>query len=805
MIQEKPRIRVPAARRGVAVRSGTLHAVGTPPGGSYSWAISDGSTVRLVGSGATADARGLQVGVTTATVTYTRDGMTATDTTQVQVIAQVDPIITPDTQTVLAKKSTAQVTRKMFTLRTSEAFDGTGTFTWPAASLRFFTADTGGTEIAHNGTDNVFPGARLTAGVNVWVEGVRGSAALRDLQLTLTLAGGTKAIGPPAHATVTCVELTLDICMSRTAAGVDPAVISAADKNAQGRYVHVQDTGNHHGRAMLIVRKARPEAFVGDLRLAPVDAKVQLFQNETGGAAMATPHTIANATIGAAGVKLWAQGATVSGALHDTGFRLGVQGLGDEGDRASITVVRFRRLQAIIHATRPNWRRLNNWPAAHRTHTLRRGTVDAMDPTNYDEDYTTNPPLVLIEDSVRADLPVELSVQVEPAGVPVSWDVPGDNRPAPDGDAAAIVALAPGGPNITTPIEGDRLRATLLADGVGSFHIAPYVDCNGNSQLDLNDEAGARIDREPYIFMNLVLIRVQGFSNLSLANSRAGTPGIVMDAGGPVEVVTGDFKGRGNDAVTMRVIARVIGGGHDGMRGLNPARIFAGWVNNERNCPTSPGPSHWGEDVTHSFQAPSPAPPPPPAAPPPPPPVKRTRCFWRGGGVEISGPMLDSGYIAQGTGGNSCTGTARHNGSTVVKRPDPTGIGERWDVLNPDSPSSGTILRVHPTDAAARLRNFKFNIDFRCDLVFWTNASGIAGPSNVPASRLYSTVQTNTWRIRLESNFVGAALTEHVVHARRVTFTKDPAPTRRARPVHGSGLETRLPDGLNSLQANVPF
>ena len=65
-------------------------------------------------------------------------------------------------------------------------------------------------------------------------------------------------------------------------------------------------------------------------------------------------------------------------------------------------------------------------------------------------------------------------------------------------------------------------------------------------------------------------------------------------------------------------------------------------------------------------------------------------------------------------------------------------------------------------------------------------------------------MQSNTWNIRLESNF-GLAFAETVVTAKTVTFTKDGNATRLATPVDGSGLETRLPDGLNSLQADIPF
>jgi hypothetical protein len=230
--------------------------------------------------------------------------------------------------------------------------------------------------------------------------------------------------------------------------------------------------------------------------------------------------------------------------------------------------------------------------------------------------------------------------------------------------------------------------------------------------------------------------------------------------------------------------------------------LFAGWTNNELNAATSPGPGGLGEDVTHHFQRP--IPPAPALGPaPPPPPIIRARCFWRLDGAEIGGPMLDSGYAGQGSGGNTCTGTAGANGSPIAKTDHGSGVGQSWQVTNPDSPGGG-ILPVAPTDAAATVRRFTFNIDFQCALVFWTNRNRVAGADDFPACRLYATVQTNTWSIRLESTF-DDAFAETVVAAKAVTFTKDADPARRATPVAGTALETRKPDGLDQLQSNQVF
>lgn len=259
---------------------------------------------------------------------------------------QVNPQITLESAVVVVKKSYTNPARKRVRLSTDTAFLGTGTLTRSSNAIRLFTAATGGTEITFDGTDNVFDGAQLTAGVDLFAEGASPSAAVDDIQLTLTLTSSEVLCGPPTTVTLTSVELTLDICARRTAPGVDPVPLSTADKIDPGRFLEVRSPNNNHERALVIVRQANPAAFVGDLTLNPIDAKVQLFAATdevpaAGQTALATPQTIANSSIPADGVKFWAEGAAVSTALRDTGFQLGLQGIEPDGDRVAITVSSF--------------------------------------------------------------------------------------------------------------------------------------------------------------------------------------------------------------------------------------------------------------------------------------------------------------------------------------------------------------------------------------------------------------------------------------------------------------------------------
>jgi hypothetical protein len=255
----------------------------------------------------------------------------------------------------------------------------------------------------------------------------------------------------------------------------------------------------------------------------------------------------------------------------------------------------------------------------------------------------------------------------------------------------------------------------------------------------------------------------------------------------------------------MKAVIRVIGGGSDGLLGLSPdCYLFAGWLNNELNCPTAPNPHNWGEDATHHHQR--------PAAAPAPRPLLGLRSYWVLDGARISAPICDAGGRyghTRGTGGDSCIGTMAGAEPPVNKIRDPSGVGQRWTVANSDSPG-GPISSTHPSDALAQITRFNFNLNFQSALLVWTNINKTPGPpasavgTTDPCCRLYSTVQTQTWQVRFESTF-DAAYTETNAVAKTVTVTKDANATRRAAPVRGTILETRGPGGLDTGQYDQPF
>jgi hypothetical protein len=99
---------------------------------------------------------------------------------------------------------------------------------------------------------------------------------------------------------------------------------------------------------------------------------------------------------------------------------------------------------------------------------------------------------------------------------------------------------------------------------------------------------------------------------------------------------------------------------------------------------------------------------------------------------------------------------------------------------------------------------FRFNINFRVDLLFWTNFALSATPTGDPADNMYTSVQTNTWTVGYGAAFDPATgVILGAAPAVSVTMVKDAAPTRRAKTVEGLGLETRAPLALRLFKRSA--
>ena len=264
----------------------------------------------------------------------------------------IEPKIELASHVVLVKKPHMSPARVVVKLSTATPFDGEGTLTCSKSkALRVFTAAQGGKEIRFVDSDNVFRGKALTAGVQLFVEGATASSGLDDVVLTLTLDKGTGLKGPPAKVKLTVVELTLDVCETRAPGGGDPPPLpqppaqpgaNPTDKVSFGRGLAVQDAEKTRERAMLIVQQPKPAAFAGKLALMRVNDKVQAFKVEDphdAGGPIADREVFDGNTVPARGLRFFVEGAKASAEPRDTGYRLGIDGLDDQGDRISITAI----------------------------------------------------------------------------------------------------------------------------------------------------------------------------------------------------------------------------------------------------------------------------------------------------------------------------------------------------------------------------------------------------------------------------------------------------------------------------------
>ncbi|MCW2702686.1 MAG: hypothetical protein JWQ37_681 [Blastococcus sp.] len=268
--------------------------------------------------------------------------------------AAVQPTLTAPAALVV-RKAGCNPRRQPVRLGVSAAFTGSGNLTRSSDAVRFFDAAVGGTEIAFDGTGNVFPDAALSAGVQLFAEAQRASATVDDVVLRLALTVGGQP-GQAVEVKLTSVALTLDVAGSRTTPTADPAPLTAAAKLAPGRFVHVALPDFSHERALLLIRPPEPAAFAGDLVLTAVTAGVRAFAAETPAAgqvpvATAAAGQVLPALTPPADRRAFAEGVTDSGLAGETGFLLGLSGIEPEGDRVTMTVGHLEVLDAASAVT----------------------------------------------------------------------------------------------------------------------------------------------------------------------------------------------------------------------------------------------------------------------------------------------------------------------------------------------------------------------------------------------------------------------------------------------------------------------
>ncbi len=604
----------------------------------------------------------------------------------------------------------------------------------------------------------------------VWAEGAAVSADLRDAGLTLG-AKDIDAEGDKVSATV--LDVVLEVCQARTAAPAagDPAVFTADDKIKKGRYLHKQDGTKSHGRAMLIIKKVKPEAFDGTLSLAPINASVAAYDAEdpAGGAKLANPYEVANTAIPADGKKVFAQGESTSGALRDTGFRLTIKDhLPKDGDRVNVSVVEITEIKATIKSTPAN--------------TARPGAVAPLDhefkATSASPDFAVNLPLVLMRNA-QPDILLVATVAPVPgnlADLPMKWQaVRNDQDHASIGGEADLPTL---GPDPLVP--ADPRRANLNANAKGSFRIRPYFPATTAGKY-------SKFDKEPSIPLQLVLADATVVADASTAN--VGTLTATINAGS-VGITNGSWTaGLPGAGMAMDLTSDVVGGGADGLLGLD--KVFAGFINDLRNVDivatytdstVAPAVNHTLINVYVSNRAQATGA------------MGTTPVFQAGDPAPASHayPILDTGRPGGGLGGDTATMTR----STIVSK-NPRPLGQRWRITCIDSPGRG-FPKNHPIFAAAVLSGIHYRHQFRGAFSFWTNFSGVIGATGDPTDRVYSVIRVIPWEMTGDwtVNYAAVPPTLTVVNPHTGNSAgATVAPIGRAQ---DHALEVRPPSGITT-------
>lgn len=633
------------------------------------------------------------------------------------------------------------------------------------------------------------PAHQLPAdGQEFWIEGKEVSEELRDAAIQLGLADLDERFEGD-RVNVTVIETSLRICQSKTKADEDPAPMSAEDQLKKGRFLHQQDPGFHHGRALVLVKQVKPAAFAGKLTLtvwdvtakSAADPRIELFKAEdevaaAGQTAKANPFEFDHdGSFPAKGLKLWAQGKNgkVSAALRDTEIRLGVKDHIAVCGRAAVTVVAFTKLTVTIKPTPANTVRTGHAAPANHTHEV----------TDYEEDFTKDKTLVLLRNA-QPDIALEVITKPDrPIDLPVLWKaVRNKDDHATLGDAQAL-------PTITAD-RADCRKATLSANEKGAFHIRPYIDCNGVDEYSPG---------EPSLPLSLVL------ANVTVAeDNSAGLNGNLKATGtaGRVDVRNGTWPDtwaaatQANGAgMTMELVAEVTGGGVDGRIGLD--RVFGGLVNMLR-----------GNEIRLTYRDAT-------RATPVDYTVRNRYVLNKGaatgnyGGSKmfkptdpapnlLSFPVLDTGRRPGGLGGE----TAVMGRSGVWDTPPAdAAVGKRYTLRCIDSPGRG-FLQVHPDHPNALLAQIHYVQQFRANFCFWTNIARVRGQSADPANRVYSVVRTMNWDVTadwdVDSSAATPVLTVSTPHAVAVSDAATIDPLGRAQ---DHGVEVRPPSGITDAIA----
>lgn len=219
-------------------------------------------------------------------------------------------------------------------------FDGKGTVSCNGEakkSVRFYAAATGGEPIK---LPLKLTGAELSSGKPLYIEGVKGSKSLENLELKLKIKkSGAKLVGSPATAKekFTCVSAVLNYTPPSF-----KSELETKDKEEQGvaLLVHRERSPRAAGDLQLVLR---PKDFTCKIKLRQKTDVAKIYETDSSGTRveLTLPKTYKHTDLDKGVRALVLEGKTQSPSFLDSNYEIDIEDLQDAVDGLPVTIFDF--------------------------------------------------------------------------------------------------------------------------------------------------------------------------------------------------------------------------------------------------------------------------------------------------------------------------------------------------------------------------------------------------------------------------------------------------------------------------------
>jgi len=460
------------------------------------------------------------------------------------------------------------------TLRANHAWNGTAKLAWTGDYVEMYSDALGTTQIttgeaSASGTDVAIDGLK------VYAKGVKVTAKSGVMKLKATFVGAENTFKPETlevkFMTVEAASLGLDLYDPLPVDTDDadyPAPLSDTDKTTQGTIIQVQRADRSCERCCVVVRRANPVKFSGELVVESVDDRLAIFEDRDPKSAAVGASVLKKKgkEIDADGWVLWVEGRKPSAALRDTGIRLRLGEGGEIVDEVKITVAQIGLVLTVAPTPVKTDRSAYAppaWPNA-------RPTFEIAAKPDAGKDWKPDETVVLVASSVpKGDArqpETVIKLVVTPAAVAAELDVGAWAAERGPDDAAGVKTRLSPLPTLT-PDGADLQKATLDLDAVGSFYIKKTWNWKRNTDLKIESH------------VNLVLVLAEKVKSAHHTGRKCHTEANRHSSGMAIELHGGLFAGdEALAGVVLDTTLLVVGGGPDGKRGTD--KVAVSWIQN---------------------------------------------------------------------------------------------------------------------------------------------------------------------------------------------------------------------------------